>query len=59
MIIKIPFFSWIKEKFFSPHTTPKPLFTPPKAKEQYVLVLSGGGTRGFYHGGILKAIEEC
>jgi predicted acylesterase/phospholipase RssA len=25
---------------------------------RYVLVLSGGGTRGFYTLGILKAIEE-
>lgn len=27
-------------------------------KERYVLVISGGGMRGFYGLGILKALEE-
>jgi predicted acylesterase/phospholipase RssA len=29
------------------------------SNDRYVLVLSGGGTRGFYTLGVLKALEEA
>lgn len=42
------------------------ILTSPKQKkdttiplDRYVLVLSGGGTRGFYTLGVLKALEEA
>jgi predicted acylesterase/phospholipase RssA len=35
-----------------------PLPKAPQKSDRYVLVLSGGGTRGFYTLGVLKAMEE-
>jgi predicted acylesterase/phospholipase RssA len=58
MTTKISLFSWLKEKLFSTPNA-KSRSKLPKAEDRYILVLSGGGTRGFYHGGILKALEEC
>jgi predicted acylesterase/phospholipase RssA len=29
-----------------------------KSKKPYILVLSGGGSKGFYALGVLKALEE-
>ncbi|MDR0651420.1 MAG: hypothetical protein LBG59_08775 [Candidatus Peribacteria bacterium] len=44
------------KRIFSTSTHAK-LQKHPK-KDRYILVLSGGGTRGFYTLGILKALEE-